>query len=174
MMISAYSLLLCVASVAAFQSVGKLRLPSFSLTKKFSTIVEKVVTTTNDEFRNDLRNVAIIAHVDHGKTTLVDSMIRQSGNYCCMKMYLQMHPYYYTRAAICVWYFVCAFDASISSIVKAFEFIHHFCAPITPLYCRRFQIQSGNRIHGQQRPRERERNYHSGQECGHYVRGHED
>jgi GTP-binding protein len=35
--------------------------------------------------RRDLRNIAIIAHVDHGKTTLVDAMLRQSGVFAAHK-----------------------------------------------------------------------------------------
>src|SRR2546428_11580601 len=31
--------------------------------------------------RSDLRNIAIVAHVDHGKTTLVDAMLWQSGSF---------------------------------------------------------------------------------------------
>lgn len=37
--------------------------------------------TVKNLVRNDLRNIAIIAHVDHGKTTLVDEMLKQGGIY---------------------------------------------------------------------------------------------
>src|SRR6187549_2250934 len=38
-----------------------------------------VPTATTHAVRTDLRNIAIVAHVDHGKTTLVDAMLRQTG-----------------------------------------------------------------------------------------------
>ncbi len=37
--------------------------------------------------REDLRNIAIIAHVDHGKTTLVDKMLQQSGIFVPMNRF---------------------------------------------------------------------------------------
>jgi GTP-binding protein len=40
-----------------------------------------VPAAASSAIRADLRNIAIVAHVDHGKTTLVDAMLRQTGTF---------------------------------------------------------------------------------------------
>ena len=51
-----------------------------SLQQEFKTDQTYARAVMNQQ-RPDIRNIAIIAHVDHGKTTLVDAMLRQSGTF---------------------------------------------------------------------------------------------
>lgn len=82
------SCMLMLSSVSAFAPM------QFSASNQcgplFSTEAETPTVVMTDDFKSatiygpeiadeNIRNIAVIAHVDHGKTTLVDALIKQSG-----------------------------------------------------------------------------------------------
>eukprot|EP00567_Pseudictyota_dubia_P014172 CAMPEP_0197437242 /NCGR_PEP_ID=MMETSP1175-20131217/4513_1 /TAXON_ID=1003142 /ORGANISM="Triceratium dubium, Strain CCMP147" /LENGTH=674 /DNA_ID=CAMNT_0042966707 /DNA_START=276 /DNA_END=2300 /DNA_ORIENTATION=- len=85
----AFSLLAAAAAVLtptlAFVPAGtsSARRPAFSFastsTRMTATAEETGTSSDGVDNTDKIRNIAVIAHVDHGKTTLVDALIRQSG-----------------------------------------------------------------------------------------------
>ena len=69
-----------VGRAATFASVGQSGVP-FDLEQLPDPCPIPPPPPPPTAVRADLRNVAIVAHVDHGKTTLVDAMLRQTGTF---------------------------------------------------------------------------------------------
>jgi GTP-binding protein len=61
--------------------MGALRFDVVSKRASMSEIVDTNPTEEPKTVRRDVRNIAIIAHVDHGKTTLVDGFLHQAGSF---------------------------------------------------------------------------------------------
>lgn len=73
---AALALLGCVAAFTVNPT------PTFSRSghvMSMSAVAEETKTSGGTDNSDKIRNIAVIAHVDHGKTTLVDALIRQSG-----------------------------------------------------------------------------------------------
>src|SRR6266508_3144534 len=67
------------AALSSFATIGRLCSVVSSGPAPCRTAPSALEESEVPVIRDDLRNIAIVAHVDHGKTTLVDAMLRQAG-----------------------------------------------------------------------------------------------
>jgi len=76
-----FSLFLVTSLLAGSCAFSPVRPTGNHFSARFmSAVAEEPATAAAGQFEADkIRNIAVIAHVDHGKTTLVDALIRQSG-----------------------------------------------------------------------------------------------